>query len=71
MEKELIIDEAWATLIAESLGGEAWHSGGDIWLVLLRKESGAIVAISDDVVCEYDSEDDFNDGHDSNSIELR
>lgn len=47
------MNEQQATMIAEVLGGETWQSGGDIWIVLLRRGDGHIVAISDEVVNEY------------------
>ena len=47
------MDEAKAEALAKLLGGETWQSGGDVWLVLIRRADGKIVAISDEVVCEY------------------
>ncbi len=42
--------EEKATAIAEALGGEAWQSGGDIWLVLVHRRDGHLVVISDEVI---------------------
>ena len=56
------MDEQQATSIANALGGEAWQSGGGIWLVLLRRSDGRVVVISDEVVCEYDGEDAVQNG---------
>ncbi len=50
------MDEEKAEVLAKLLGGETWNSGGDIWLVILRRSDGKIVAISDEVVCEYADE---------------
>lgn len=64
------MDEIQAEKIAEVLGGEAWQSGGDIWLVLIRRNDGRLVVISDEAVCEYESEEAFEDNRTSNSILL-
>lgn len=50
------MDEEKAEALAKLLGGETWNSGGDIWLVILKRSDGRIVAISDEVVCEYADE---------------
>jgi len=65
------MDEPQATAIAEALGGETWQSGGDIWLVILRRADGRLVVLSDDVVCEYADDDAFDNGRASTSITLR
>ena len=64
------MDEDRAKQIAEALSGETWQSGGGIWLVLLRRQDGKLVVISDEVVCEYDSEEQFDESKPSNSIYL-
>ena len=51
--EELTMDEKKAGALAKLLGGETWQSGGDAWLVLIHRADGKIVAISDEVVCEY------------------
>lgn len=56
------MDEEKAEALAKLLGGETWQSGGDIWLVIIRRLDGKIVAISDEVVAEYNSEDGLADG---------
>ena len=56
------MDEAKATALAELLGGETWQSGGDIWLVILRRSDGKVVAISDEVVAEYSDEEALGAG---------
>jgi hypothetical protein len=53
------MNESQAEQVAEALSGEVWQSGGDIWLVLLRKTDGKLVVISDEAVCEYDNEELF------------
>lgn len=64
------MDEQQANAVAEALGGETWQSGGDIWLVLSRRMDGRIIAISDDVVCEYADEDALQSGEASFSLPL-
>jgi hypothetical protein len=71
MNQEAIMDEARATSIADALGGEAWQSGGGIWLVLLRKPDGRIVVFSDESVCEYEDEGAFDGGQAQRTILLR
>ena len=64
------MDEDQATAIANALGGETWQSGGDIWLVLVKRSDGHVVVISDEVICEYDSEQAFENGRSSKAINL-
>jgi hypothetical protein len=46
------------------------ESGGDIWLVILRRNDGKVVVISDDVICLYADDDAFDAGQAEQSIEL-
>jgi hypothetical protein len=62
--------EQEATAIAEAIGGETWQSGGDTWLVILRKADGRVVALTDDCICEYESDDAFQDGRATATIML-
>jgi hypothetical protein len=64
------MDETKAVKLAKILDGEAWQSGGDIWLVLIRKGDGKLAVISDDAICEYGSEEDFEQAKASKSILL-
>lgn len=64
------MNERQATVVAESLGGTTWQSGGGIWLVLLRRSDGRLVVISDEVVCEYETEDHFEECRPRVSIPL-
>ena len=64
------MDESQATRIAEVLGGEPWQSGGDIWLVIIHRKDRHIVVISDDAICEYTSEEEFENAKASSSILL-
>lgn len=62
--------EEQADAIAESLGGEGWQSGGEVWLVMKRRNNGTIVVISEDAICEYASEDEFEDCRPTTTILL-
>jgi hypothetical protein len=56
------MNEQQADAVAEALGGLTWNSGGGIWLVLKERSDGRLVAISDEIVCEYTSQADFESG---------
>lgn len=64
------LNEETAEQVAKTLGGEAWQSGGGIWLVLIHRKDGKCVVISDDVVCEYATEADFDSGKADNRVLL-
>lgn len=64
-------NEGQARQIAQVLSGEAWQSGGGIWLVLLRQANGKLVVISDEAVCEYDDEKHFEKSKPAKAILLR
>ena len=54
---------------------ETWNSGGNVMLDIIWLKSGKVLIISDEVVCKYDTIDDFmNDNgdydYDKNSINL-
>jgi hypothetical protein len=64
------MDESGARTVAAALGGEPWHSGGNIWLVLLRRSDGKLVVISDEAVCEYSGSEEFDAGQEAKTIVL-
>ena len=64
------MNEKQAGMIADALGGQAWQSGGGIWLVILRQGNSKLVVISDEAVCEYDDEKQFEKSTPSKSILL-
>ena len=64
------MNERQAVAVAEALGGEAWHSGGGIWLVRLTNAEGRLVVFSDDLICEYQDEDAFRNGEAIRTIAL-
>jgi hypothetical protein len=45
--------------LAKAIGGEVWDSGGGICLICIPQDDGRLVVISDEAVCEYSSEEDF------------
>lgn len=69
-EEKTGLNEKTAGQVAKALGGEAWQSGGGIWLVLIKRSDGHLAVISEDAVCEYASEDDFNSGKAQASVLL-
>lgn len=64
------MDEEKAEALAKLLGGETWQSGGDIWLVILKRADGRIVAISDEVVAENADEEALGAGEPGSQILL-
>lgn len=58
-----------AQAVASALGGEAWHSGGGIWLVVFTA-ADRLVVISEEAVCEYESQAAFDEGRESKAIIL-
>ena len=64
------MDSEQAEIVAEALGGTAWDSGGGINLIKLERQNGSFVVISDEVVCEYGNEQDFENNKAVNSIFL-
>ena len=65
------MNEQEAEAVAKALKGRTWQSGGDIWLVVIDRADGHLVAISDDTVNEYESEADFEESRATNFIALR
>lgn len=55
------MNEQKANKIAQIVDGNAFNSGGDIWVVIIKKKKGVAV-ISDESVCSYSSEDAFVEG---------
>lgn len=65
------MNEQEAQSIAEAIGGSAWNSGGGIYLVRIERRDGYLVVISDEVVCEYASEEEFEANSPISSILFR
>ena len=61
------MDETKANAMAKLLGGEAYNSGGGIWLVTLTTYASdftpRFTVFSDECICEYFNEDDFQEGN--------
>jgi hypothetical protein len=53
------MSEQQANQLASAIGGEAWQSGGDIWIVVKHSHHGRVITLSDDVICEYPTAADF------------
>jgi hypothetical protein len=62
--------EEQAQSVADALGGDTWQSGGDIWLIVKHRQDGRVVVISDEAVCEYASDGDFEKGQAASVIVL-
>jgi hypothetical protein len=55
------LTEETAPIAAAALGGDAWQSGGGIWLIVKRCEDGRVATISSEVVKEYENEEAFEE----------
>lgn len=64
------MDANQATAVADALGGDPWQSGGGVWLVVKHRQDGKLIVFSDDLVAQYDSEDDFDACNASASVML-
>ncbi len=62
--------ESEAQALADVLGGSVWDSGGGIQLVVIERSDGRVVAVSEEIVCEYADRDALTQGRPSNSITL-
>jgi len=64
------MDERTAEQLAVLVGGEAWQSGGGIWLVTVNREDGSLVVFSGDAVCEYENDEAFDTAQATKTIHL-
>jgi len=55
------MNEEQAKVVAEALGGESWQSGGGIMLIQFSRKDGRLVVLSDECVCEYASDEAFEE----------
>ena len=62
--------ESEAQAVAAVVSGNVWDSGGGIQLVVIERSDGRVVAVSDEVVCEYADRDALTHGRPSNTIML-
>ncbi len=56
------MNERKARLIADMLGGDAFNSGGGVWLVQIYRPGRKLVVIGDESICEYANTDAFDSG---------
>jgi hypothetical protein len=64
------MDERTAEQLAVLVGGEAWQSGGGIWLVTVNRDDGSLVVFSADSICEYENDEAFDAGQAARTIVL-
>jgi hypothetical protein len=64
------MNEQQANSLAEIFSGEAWDSGGGIWLAAYWRGDGKYIVFSGDAICEYDSEADFDSAKAARTIVL-
>jgi hypothetical protein len=65
------LDETEAEAFALELGGTTWQSGGGIWLVIIERADGHVIALSHELVAEYRSQEKLEVGDAIRSIRLR
>ncbi|MGH7130346.1 MAG: hypothetical protein ACREJO_00155 [Phycisphaerales bacterium] len=54
------MNEQQAEALANIFSGEAWDSGGGIWLAAYWRGDGKYIVFSGDAVCEYDNDEAFD-----------
>jgi hypothetical protein len=64
------MDQKTAEQLATIMGGEAWQSGGGIYLVTVNQSDGSLVVFSGDAICEYENDEAFDAGKASKTIFL-
>lgn len=64
------MDERTAEQLSAIVGGEAWQSGGGIWLVTATRDDGSFVVFSGDAICEYENDEAFDAGRAAKTILL-
>ena len=62
------LNELTAPVVATALGGDAWQSGGEIWLIVKRTTDGRVVTISPEVVNEYANDEAFEEDRPKSSL---
>lgn len=55
------MEQEKAEALAKLLGGEAWNSGGNVYIVTLERADGNVVAISDEMIGLYPDIDSVGD----------
>jgi hypothetical protein len=64
------MEQKQAELLARVVGGDAWQSGGGVWVVTINREDGRVVVFSGEAVCEYEDDEAFDQGRALNTILL-
>lgn len=64
------MDERTAQQLAALVGGEAWQSGGGIYVVTITRDDGSLVVFSGDAICEYANDEAFDAGRASRTVLL-
>ena len=59
-----------AKQIVELMNTDYWNSGGDIYLLIFRRNDGKMVALSDEVICEYENEESLEAGKTGRAIAI-
>jgi len=62
------LNERTAPMVAYALGGDAWQSGGGIWLIVKRTADKRVVTISPEVVNEYADEQAFEENRPKSTL---
>jgi hypothetical protein len=55
------LNDLTAPIVAAALGGDAWQSGGGIWVIVKRTSDGRVLTLSPEVINEYASEEAFEE----------
>lgn len=58
------VTESWANALARVIGGEAYQSGGNIWVVLFKRPDSRFIVIGDDGADVYESEKHYESYYD-------
>jgi hypothetical protein len=55
------LNELTAPIVAAALGGDAWQSGGGIWVIVKRTSDGHVLTLTPEVINEYANEEAFEE----------
>jgi hypothetical protein len=59
------VTEYLARLIADEMKGEATHTGGNLWVVVFRRNDGSLAVLDDSGMIEYADQAHHDDGMES------
>jgi hypothetical protein len=65
------MDELKADLLARTLGGQAYVTDDDAWVVVIDRRDGKVVILTDESVEEYADWQAFKAGHRDSAIRIR